>query len=144
MQEAVRVEFGGVGAEDGGVVVQGADRDDDGVARLELLAAHDDGRGDLADGEGAEGQPEGFGVDRREAGAVVVEVVVVDGVVVFVESGGDLGFDGGEQVWVAEDEAEHPGAQPVDVQVCSLKGFFCQHSVSMCKARKRMLSLRPQ
>ena len=47
-------------------------------------------------------------MDGGEARAVGVEVVVVYGVV--VECRADFCFDGGEQVWVAEDEAEHPGA----------------------------------
>ena len=117
VQEPLGVEPGRIAAEDVGVVVQGADRDDDCVAGEQLLPAHDDGRRDLSYGEGSEGQPEHFYVDRREAGAVVVEVAVVDGVV--VESGADLCFDGGKQFWVAEDEADHPGAQAVDIQVCS-------------------------
>ena len=117
VQEPFGVELGCVGAEDVGVVVQGADRDDDRVTGEQLLPAHDDGRCDLSHGEGSEGQPKHFCVDRREAGAVVVEVAVVYGVV--VESGADLCFDGGKQFGIAEDEADHPGAQPVDVQVCS-------------------------
>ena len=117
VQEPLGVELGRVAAEDVGVVVQGPDRDDDRVAGEQLLPAHDDGGGDLADGEGSKGQPEHFYVDRREAGAVVVEVVVVYGVV--VESGADLCFDGGKQFGIAKDVADHPGAQPVDIQVCA-------------------------
>lgn len=141
VQEPRGVELGRVAAEDVGVVVQGADRDDDRVAGEQLLPAHDDGRGDLSHGEGSEGEPKHFDVDRREAGAVVVEVAVVDGVV--MESGGDLCFDSGKQFWVTEDEADHPGAQPVDIQVCSLN-FFCQHNVSCAKLGRECVSLRPQ
>ena len=94
VQEPVGVELGRVAAEGVGVVVQGPDRDDDRVAGEQLLPAHDDGRCDLSDGEGSKGQPKRFYVDRREAGAVVVEVVVVYGVV--VESRADLCFDGGK------------------------------------------------
>lgn len=129
VQEPLGVELGRVAAEDVGVVVQGADRNDDRVAGEQLLPAHDDGRCDLSHGEGSEGQPKHFYVDRREAGAVVVEVAVVYDVV--VESGADLCFDGGKQFWVAEDEADHPGAQPVDIQVCSRN--FCQHNVLRAK-----------
>ena len=117
VQEPLGVELGRVVAEDVGVVVQGADRDDDRVAGEQLLPAHDDGRRDFSHGEGSEGQPKHFCVDRCEAGAVIVEVAVVEGV--FVERGADLCFDGGKQFWVAEDEADHPSAQAVDIQVCS-------------------------
>ena len=136
VQEPFGVELGRFWAEDVGVVVQGADWHDDRVAGEQLLPAHDDGRCDLSHGEGSKGQPKHFNVDRGEPGAVVIEVAVVYGVM--VESGADLCFDGGKQFWVAEDEADHPGAQPVDIQVCSLI-FFCQYNVSRAKLGREVV-----